>query len=210
MDLIRKNRWTRFVKSAVLAAPVLLAPVISHAEIGGMQDGKSADLSNLPDVSVEFGFNFGEYFDLDYQYIGARLNYRISPNFIAYGDIGQLELESADDISFGVGGIYSIDGLLQSLDTAARFSFHVTDGDEIDGDVLALALLISGRNGVGANPDLQWYSYLGLTRLSGGDSSETEFSLGAGLSRPTSSGEIFGGIELIDDFLFGIGYRHFL
>jgi|GEM_PF-5834938 len=70
--------------------------------------------------------------------------------------------------------------------------------------------IVSGRAGVGSNPDLQWYSNLGFTRIKAPRYSETEVSFGAGLLLPTATGEIYGGIEHIDEIFFGFGYRHFL
>jgi len=192
----------------LLAASAMM-PTLAMAEIGGLLNGRSADLNNLPDKSVEVGINFGEIDDLDYQYFGARFNFRLSPELMGYADIGSMEIEDIDGISFGIGAFYMLQDVLANADTAVKASVHSIGGD-IDGTAFALEGIISGRNGLGSNPDLQWYGNVGLNRLSGDGGSETELLLGAGVLFPTQSGEIMTGIDYVDGLLFRLGYRHYL
>ncbi len=187
----------------------MLVSTVSTAEVGGLLNGRSADLNRLPDTSVELGINLGDYYESDYQYIGARYNYRVNPDLMAYGDIGSVEFGPLDEFGFGIGAYYMLHDLIDTADTAVKFSFHNVGGD-IDVNVIALEGLISGRNGLGSNPDLTWYANIGFNRISGSGQSETDLLFGAGVIMPTQSGEIFGGLDLVDDIQFGIGYRHFL
>ena len=191
------------------AVLLLFVSTFATAEIGGLLNGRSADLNKLPDTSIELGLNFGEIYDADYQYIGARYNYRINPDLMAFADFGSMDVENADEFGFGIGAFYMMHDVISTADTAIKFSFHNVGGD-IDVNILALEALVSGRNGLGSNADLQWYGNIGINRLSGDYNSETEFLFGFGLVHPTQSGEVFGGIDLIEDMQFGIGYRHFL
>lgn len=188
--------------SALIATP-------ATAEVGGMLNGRSADLNNLPDTSVELGINFGEIgdFDSDYQYIGARYNMRMTPDLMAYADLGSMEIETLDEFSFGLGAYYMLRDVVDTADTAIKFSYHTVGGD-IDSDFISLEGIVSGRNGLGSNPDLQWYSHLGFTRGSTPGDNSTELSIGFGVAHPTQSGEVFAGIEHVDGMVFGIGYRH--
>lgn len=199
----------KLISGILLLAASAVLPTSATAEIGGLLNGRSADLNNLPDSSLEVGLNFGEIDDLDYQYFGARYNYRVSPEFMAYGDVGTMKLEDTDEIGFGIGGFYMLQDVLSTADTAVKFSYHTIGGD-IDLDVIALEAIVSGRKGTGSNPDLQWYGNFGINRLSGNGGSETELLFGAGVVHPTQSGEVMVGLDHIDGLLFRIGYRHFL
>jgi hypothetical protein len=197
------------LKKIIPGVLLALVSTVSTAEVGGLLNGRAADLNRLPDTSVELGINLGDYYDVDYQYLGVRYNYRVNPNLMAYGDVGSAEFGRLDEIGFGIGGFYMLHDLIETADTAVKFSFHNIGGD-IDVNVIALEGLISGRNGLGSNPDLTWYANVGFNRISGDGNSETDLLFGAGVIMPTQSGEIFGGLDMVDDIQFGIGYRHFL
>jgi len=199
----------KLIPGILLLAAFAVLPTSASAEIGGLQNGRSADLNNLPDSSIEVGISFGEVDDADYQYIGARYNYRLSPQLMAYADLGSMEVEDLDEIGFGIGAFYMLQDVLATADTAVKFSYHTIGGD-IDVDSIALEAIVSGRNGLGSNPDLQWYGNLGINRLSGDRDSDTELLIGGGVVHPTQSGEVMVGLDHIDGLLFRIGYRHFL
>lgn len=200
------------------AVLLLFVSTFATAEIGGLINGRSADLNKLPDTSIELGIDFGEFSGVDYQYFGARYNHRINPDMMAFADVGSMEISfpsfnffgesfggDIDGFSFGIGAYYMLQDVLQTADTAIKFSIHKAGGD-IDWNILSLEGIVSGRNGLGSNPDLQWYANFGINSID----SETEFLMGGGIVYPLQSGEVFGGIDLIDDMHFGIGYRHFM
>ena len=193
----------------ILLAAVTVLPTSAMAEFAGLANGRSADLNNLPDSSIEVGLNFGKYDTLKYQYFGARFNYRLSPELMGYADIGAVEVEETDEIGFGIGAFYMLQDILPNADTALKFSYHNVGGD-IDVSALAVEALVSGRNGLGRNADLQWYGNLGLSRLSGDGDSNSSLVLGGGILIPTQSGELITGLDFNDGLVFRFGYRHHL
>ncbi len=201
----------KLLPSILLLAASAALPTSAMAEFAGLANGRSADLNNLPDSSVEVGLTFGESDNLDYQYFGARFNYRLSPELMAYADLGTMEIETIDGIGFGIGAFYMLRDTLPNADTAIKFSYHSVGGD-IDGNSIAIEGLVSGRNGLGSNPDLQWYGNLGFNRVSfdEGRGSDTELLLGGGVLFPTQSGELIAGIDYIDGLFFRLGYRHYM
>ncbi|MEE9332486.1 MAG: hypothetical protein V3U65_00150 [Granulosicoccaceae bacterium] len=199
----------KLIPGIILLAAGAILPTSATAEIAGLQNGRSADLNNLPDSSIELGINFGDIDDFDYQYLGARYNYRLSPQLMAYADLGTMKIEDTDEIGFGIGAFYMLQDVLANADTAVKFSYHTVGGD-IDVNAIALEAIVSGRNGLGSNPDLQWYGNFGISRLSGNGNSDTELLFGGGVVHPTQSGEVMVGLDHIDGLLFRIGYRHFL
>ncbi len=206
------------LQKVIPAVLLLFVSTVATAEIGGLLNGRSADLNKLPDSSIELGIDFGEFGGADYRYVGARYNHRINPDLMAFADAGSMEISipsftifgqsvggDVDGFSFGVGAFYMLQDMLDTADTAVKASFHMAGGD-IDFNILSLEGIVSGRNGIGSNPDLQWYANGGINSVD----SETEFLLGFGLVLPMQSGQLFGGVDLIDDIHFGIGYRHFM
>ena len=61
---------------------------------------------------------------------------------------------------------------------------------------------------------IKWYGVLSYNRLSSetaiGDDNETEIGLGADVYMPLGPGEVYVGVENIDEMYVGICYRHFL
>ena len=206
-----------------LAPTLLVAP--AQAEFFGMRNGRSADLDRLPKTSVEAGFVTGDFIDeREYLYFGARVNYRATPELMLYVDIGQTEIEfgttDTDGIGFGIGGFYTVEGVFEGSDFALKGSFHrVTvepsrGTNEVDLDGIVFEAILSGREGIGAGGNLGWYANLGMHRLSGDDGSdddsETEIGFGGGLVIPNDAGEFYLGIDIIDEMIFGGGFRYFL
>jgi len=185
------------------------------AEYYGLPNGRSADLSTAPDMSVEGGFVTGDVDDLDYQLFGARFNFKVAPNMVAFGDLTQTDLDGADGLMLGGGIFYQIDGLLQGTNTAFKGSYHlgeIEDQRKADLTGLALELLFSGEQ-LGTS-NLGWYANVGLHRLSAdvegfGDDSDTEFGFGGGIFSSTNFGEFFFGGDMIDDLTFGGGIRYY-
>ncbi|MEE9320025.1 MAG: hypothetical protein V3U76_06225 [Granulosicoccus sp.] len=202
-----------------VATGLMLLSYSAQAEFFGLMSGRSADLSKLPDTSVEFGAVLGDLGDADYQYFGLRYNYRIDPGMMVYGDVGQTEIEDGDGLAFGFGFFYVVDGVLENTDLALKGSFHrlktEESGDSRDDKYQGLAIeaVFSGRSPFGAKKNLNWYANIGMHRISvdfgGSDDSETELGFGGGIIVPTDSGQYFAGIDLIDEMIFGAGYRYY-
>jgi len=212
--------WTRMallVRFFKLLSPVKLLFLVallclsSQASAGllGTVNGRTADFTRMPDLSAEGFFNFGDFDDADYQNLGARVNYRLSPGVILHGDLGLTEIGDFDTLTFGIGAFYALTGLFENIDAAIKGSFHTGDFDDAgDVDVLELEFLFSGAEPISDN-GLMWYANIGLHRLDFGPSSDTELGLGGGVVLPVSLGEAYAGIDLIDELTFGIGYRYF-
>ena len=192
----------------VLVATLCISSQVSAGLLGTV-NGRTADFTRMPDLSVEGFFNFGDFDDVDYQNLGARVNYRLSPGVILHGDVGLTEIGNFDTLTFGFGAFYALTGLFENIDAAVKGSFHTGDFDDAgDVDVLELEFLFSGTEPIMAN-GLMWYANIGLHRLDFGVSSDTELGLGGGVVLPVALGEAYAGIDLIDELTFGIGYRYF-
>ena len=202
------------------AALTLAAATPVQAEFYGLMNGRSVGRDALPDMSVEGGVVLGDLGEVDYRYIGARLNYRASPELMLYGDLGQTDVDigdGADGIGFGVGGYYVVDGVFTTTDFAIKASYHTVgleddDGDEADFTALVLEAIVSGREGLGASGNIGWYANAGIHRLDFDDvgDDDTELGFGGGFVFPSEAGEFYVGLDIIDEMVFGGGFRYFL
>ncbi len=216
------------LKRLVLLAGLVATSMTAQADWFGTLSGRSADPSNSPKLSVEGSFTTSG----DYQNIGARVNYGVNDTLTVYGDFGLSEF-GPDGNSFGLGVFYYLPALTQSssamgnLDTAIQANYHTADLDGLDFTGLGVALLISPKEAMNPENGLSWYANLGLTRLSfdfptetidigfgvpairvgGGSVDETELQIGGGIYLPMGPGTLYAGADLIDEFIFGVGYR---
>jgi len=203
------------LRTLIAAATLATISLPSQAEFFGTLNGRSANLDLAPNLSVEAAFITGDYGEADYQNIGARINYKASPLLMVYGDFGLTEIGDFDGNGFGIGAYYMVEGLLTTVDFAAKFSFHKASVtargfNDFDIDTIVAEGLFSGQSGLGANGDIGWYGNIGIHRVKDDGGSETEIGFGGGLIMPLANGEVYGGIDLIDELQFGIGYRHFI
>ena len=181
-----------------------------HAELFGLANGRSADITNAPERSIEGGVALGDFFDADYTHFGLRYNHKTRPQLMFFGNLGLSEVGSEDGLSFGIGAFYQLHGLLSNQDVAVKGVINRADGDNDDVTGISIEGLVSGRQGFGVNGNIGWYGNIGLHRFSGGGDSETEIGIGGGVTFPASNGEVFAGIDLIEDLIFGGGYRYYL
>lgn len=210
----------RFSVTVLLAGAGIIGSVLSTAAMAepyGLLNGRSADVSRMPDMSVEAGAVLGEIDDLDYEHFGARLNYKVNPTVMAYGDIGQSELENFDGVTFGLGAFFQIDGILTGNDFGVHASYHKVDLDgegnrEVSGNSIVVEALISGKEPIGANDNMGWNASIGLNRQSGEGDTDTELTFSGGIVLQTAAktGEFYASILYVDDLGFGAGYRFFL
>jgi len=204
--------------ASILISLLAIATPI-HAEYFGLPNGRSADLDKLPGSSIEVGFATGDIpDDADYQNFGGRFNYLASPGTMLFFDLGLAEIEEFDGNLFGIGVFFEIDGVFTSADFALKGSYHTGSLDEdrfeLDIDTISVEGLFSGREPISTN-GMTWYGNVGVHRLKSevndaNSNSETEFGFGGGIIIPSKSGELFAGIDLIDEISFGFGYRYFL
>ncbi len=204
------------LSAAIVAATLLVSN--AQAEFFGLPNGRSANPANLSDLTVELGFMSGDLKKTDYQNLGARVNYRVSPEIVIIGDIGISEFGRADGNPAGLGILYHLSRqrISQRVDIAVKASYHSgqfsTGGTDIDLSGLSLETLVSGRTPLASN-GLNWYGNFGYHRLSveaGKTDTNNELGLGAGLVLPTGSGEAYLGVDFIDETTFGLGFRYFV
>ena len=218
--MIRRYHTLPFVAAiALLSAP-------AAAENFGLLNGRSANLTELPDTSVEVGFVTGDIaiddIEDDYRHIGGRLNYRLAPDMMLLADIGQADIDGDDGIVYGLGVFYQTQGIFPTTDFTLKVSYHLgeidIDRSREDADVSGLTFegLFSGKEPIGESA-LRWYANVGVHRLEAEadgfvDQSGTEIGFGGGVfaDTGTGAGQFYGGIDLIDEMSFGVGYRHFL
>jgi len=194
----------------MFAAVLSLSLVTSaaQAEFFGLMHGRPADVSRMPDLSVDAGVVFGD----DYQLLGLRANFKLTPIFLVYGDIAFNEFGRTDGIPFGVGALYTFEGLLDGFDVGAKLSYHTGNFDsgpiDFSGSNLAIEFVGSTQAGLGAQGNIDLYANVGIQRLDFGNS-DLELSFGGGVIMPIGPGEAFVGLDFIDDAMFGGGFRLF-
>lgn len=204
-------------KLAIGVAVALLTVNTAHAEIFGLLNGRSADPSALPDLSVEAGVQFG-----DFQNFGARVNYKLNESVVVFGDFGLSEFGVLDGTTFGFGAFFHLadQRFLENADMAAKASYHrgTFDFDGFGGNFdfdlsnISLEVLFSGKEPLSDN-GMKWYANGGLNLLDTDDfgSGSTEILLGGGVFLPVgTNGEAYAGIDFVDEIAFGAGFRYFV
>jgi hypothetical protein len=187
----------------------------AHAEYLGLVFGRSADPANQTDVSVEAGVVSGQLGSVDFRYLGVRLNSRVAPNVVVYGDFGSSEFGTSDGLPYGLGVLYHFDNqkFNPRLDIAVKGSYHAAGyrvlDDRLSITSLSLELVVSGIAAEG----ISGYASVGHHQLNvkfGGLDSRKELAFGAGMSLPLGPGEAYAGFDFIDEITLGIGFRYFI
>jgi len=199
-----------FTSLVICAGVMLTSSTQAQAEYLGLPTGRSAKISSLPKLAIEAGILTGDIGENSYQSLGPRVSFRLSPDFLVYGDVNRADIDDADGLAFGVGLFYGIPGLTKKNDFAAKVSYHAaslkSSDDKLKGNVLSIEGLLSGQK-IGES-DLRWYANFGLHRFDVKNAyDETEIGFGGGVFTETSFGELYGGIDLIDELTFGVGVR---
>lgn len=200
----------------------------ASAELFGLLNGRSADLSGAPEKSFEVGAGFGEFDDVDYEHFGARFNYKFNPTTVIYGDVGQSTLDGgneADGLTFGVGGFWQMDGIFTTSNFAIHASFHRFDLDfsgfdnGLKGNSIVVEGVFSGKEPINQAGTMYFNGSIGLnrqsvkvTQVNNATDTDTELTFSGGVVVETQSkaGEFYAGVFYVDDLGFGAGYRHFL
>lgn len=215
-----------YLKRLAMFAALVATSMSAQADIFGTLSGRSANPANNPQISAEGSFTTSG----DYQNIGARINYTVNDNLTVYGDFGLTEFggfgASPDGNSFGAGVFYYLpdlggaDSSLSRYDVAVQGSFHTAalefSNVDFDYTALAAAMLISPKDVMNPDTGMNWYANAGLTRLAidfdqfgfSASDSDIELQLGGGIYLPMGPGTLYAGADLIDEFIFGVGYRY--
>ena len=126
-----------------VASLLLFGSQLAQAEAFGLLNGRLADVSRAPKFSVDLGV----VFDSDFSQLGIRGNFKVSPQLLLYGNLSFADFDGGGDIiPFGIGALYTIEGLLEAFDVGAKLSFHAGSFEvgTIDEDVTNLAFEIVG------------------------------------------------------------------
>ena len=194
---------------------LLNVPSVAYAEYLGLVYGRSANPDKQSDVSVEAGVVSGQLGMIDYRYLGVRLNSRVAPNVVLFGDVGSSEFGTSDGNPYGLGFTYYFDKqkINPRLDMALKASYHAANYSVLDARLsltgLSVELVVSGVAAEG----ISGYITVGHHQLDvklGGLESRKELGFGAGMSLPLGPGEAFAGFDFIDEVTLGMGFRYFL
>lgn len=189
----------------------------AQADTLGPLDGRSPDPGQMSQMSAEVGY----VSEGDFSTIAGRFNYQYAPLITLYGDIGLVDIgDDADGSAFGFGARYYLENqrIVPQLDFAVRASYHIASidiesGGDVDRSETTFAAHFGGKEAFYSN-GIKWYGVLSYNRSTSdtalGDVTDSEIGFGAGVYMPLGPGEVYAGVENIDDMFFGIGYRHFL
>ena len=205
-------------KGLIFVGVLGLAAQPASADLLGLADGRSANLDNQAGLSVEGGITVGD----DFNFYGARVNYKVTPDILVFGEVGLLDPDFFDSgAGFGVGAFYQLRSInvLENTDLGLKAAFHAasvdTDGfggnQDIDLTEFVVEVLLSGDKLLTTN--LGWYAntglhFIGVDLGAFGDDDDTEFGIGGGVTGNLSVGEWYAGAETIDGLIFSAGYRY--
>lgn len=207
---MKKTRLIILALVGLMAAPL-------QADFFGLANGRSANMDNMANMSAEVGVNLKS----DFNTFGGRFNYKLNPDIVLFGDLGQSNFFGASGFSFGFGAFYQLRNvtLLENTDLALKGAYHggtlTIDGcdDSFFGGFLAdvcdysaseitAEVLISGDQL--ATTDFGWYANAGIHVLDAG----SEIGLGGGIVGDVSVGQWYAGVDLIDQFFIVGGFRY--
>jgi hypothetical protein len=190
-------------------------PGHADAEYLGLVFGRSADPANQSELSVEAGVVTGQLGSVDFRYLGVRVNSRVAPNFLVFGDFGSSEFGTTDGLPYGLGALYHFNNqkFNPRLDIALVASYHsavysVSD-ERLSITALSMEVIVSRI----ATEGISGYVNFGYHQIDvkfGGLDSRKELGFGAGVSLPLGPGEAYAGFNFIDEVTLGLGFRYFI
>lgn len=189
----------------------------AQAEYLGLINGRTAAPGDMTELTAELGLVAGDLDRFSYQNIAARINYRLTDELVLIGDIGVSEFGDADGTPYGLGMMYHLSRqrISDRVEIAGKVSYHQGRykfaNSRGDLSSVAVEVLVSGRDPLAEN--INWYTNLGYHRISvdlGVSDATNELGLGGGLVLSTGPGEAYVGIDYIDEFTFGLGFRYFV
>lgn len=192
------------------------------ADLMGLANGRSANLDNMADMSVEGGANIFSNGNL----LGARANFKASPDIMVFGDVGLLSIENfnvdSDGLVYGFGAFYQLRNvtLLENTDFAVKGAYHLgtlefdSSGTDIDYSEISIDALISGDQL--AETGFGWYGNIGYHIVDTDLGNSTLFAgttnndilIGGGVTKALAFGEFFLGLDFIDAATFVGGIRY--
>ncbi|MCC5845432.1 MAG: hypothetical protein JJU05_14375 [Verrucomicrobia bacterium] len=198
---------------------------LARAEVLSITSG--IDLDDPTQLSADAGFSAG-----DIDTFGVRLNYRITPELKVFGGLGNSDVGSESDLSFGGGVIYTLPDFNTAFRSGIKASFYRWSGSygfgglgsvDVDINEITVRYVLSGN--LEAVENLKWFGEVGLHFLNssvsysssiepearrGSDSwNDTELGLEAGLLYDFT--EDFAGIvsfEIVDKSFLNLALRY--
>ncbi len=200
------------VSIGLVALTLLVTSQVARAEYLGLLHGRMADVSRMPTLSTDVGIVLGD----DYQLLGVRANYKLTPIFLVYGNLGFGEIGRTDGVPFGLGALYTVENLFSGLDVGVKASYQTGKFEfkrfniSATTSVFALEMVGSTQSGFGPQSNIDLYGNIGFHYFNSDFLiDDLEFSFGGGAIMPVGPGEVFVGIDFIDDAMFGGGFRLF-
>ena len=218
-----------------LTAVLLTISVPLHASWWGTSDGRSANPENNPRVSIEGFISDGDN-DYQYLggRLNYTVNESLTL-FGDYGNAERVGDGSSvgGGAYFYLPTLSESATFLNDKDVAIKASYHKATLDfdpggrvsswEVDVSALSVAFMISPKTVFKPDSGLNWYATAGFTKLefdrpgrvyvgnefirTSASSDSTELHLGAGVYLPLGPGTLYAGADLIEDLIFGVGYR---
>jgi len=211
------------LKHLILSALVFSGLV--RAEVLSFTSG--IDLDDPTQLSVDAGFSAG-----DVDTFGVRVNYRVNPEILVFGGLGNSDIGPESDLAFGGGVIYTLPDFNPAFRSGIKASFYRWSGSygfgglgsvDVDINEFTLRYVLSGK--LDAVENLKWFGEVGLHFLNssvsysssidpsvrGGSSSwnDTELGLEAGVLYDFT--EDFAGIvsfEIVDKSFLNLAVRY--
>lgn len=206
------------IMTRLVGAAALVCSSFAQAEMLSLTTAMTADLSRLDDINLQAGIKFG-----DYEGLGVRALVPLNEQWVAYGGLMRAEIETAnnteaDGMVFGGGALMQLPLNDDRFDALVGASYHFGSPDydqsgvDLDLSDFAIFSLLSGD----LNEQVRWYGGVGIEFVSyeidyrfaaDEDDTDTELSLNVGLLTDFGGGELYGGIEVIDEAMFTVGFR---
>jgi len=186
----------------------------AQADFLGFLDGRAASPGNAGKMSVEVGYTDSD----DFSTLGGRFNFQFSPTLTLYADYVTQDTEFLEGTGYGAGIRYHLANqkFLSGMDVSLRASFHTVEYEDTLGiginnevESMSAAIHIGSQQPVSGN--IKWYGVLSYNTLEAdGIEDDSEIGYGGGIYMPFATGQVYLGVEKIDDLIMGVGYRHFL
>jgi hypothetical protein len=157
----------------ILAAMTLTG--FARAEVLSITSG--VDLSDPTQLSVDAGYSSG-----DIDTLGARVNYRLNPDFLLFAGLASSDIGPESDLSFGGGLIYTLPDFNLPFDSGVKVSFFRWSGSyrvgglgsvDLDINEFTVRYVMSGN--LEAVENLKWFGEVGIHFLSSSVSYSSAF-----------------------------------
>ncbi|MBX2837353.1 MAG: hypothetical protein KTR35_10900 [Gammaproteobacteria bacterium] len=199
-----------------MATLLLLLPSSALAEYFGLANGFASHSTEQTSVGVELGYSEGDFISLSYRHVGVRVGVSLSSKWNLHADFGSTELGRSKGQAYGLGLLYrTAFRPFNGAPVALKLSYHraqtsQTGFQDYEPDVVSMESIMGAYSGFLGFEPLGWYTTVGVHRFSDREGSVSELGVGGGLLSPLFSGDIYLGLDFIDELQWGFGYRHYV